>query len=1391
MKGSRIRVRKPLPVARGFSAVVGALCFMLCLGASPALAAVGQFGSEGEGAGQFEEPIGIAVNQQSGDVYVADTKNSRVEQFDAAGQFIRAFGWGVSDGSTEAFQVCQAPGPCFPGIQGAGGGQFNRPVGIAVDNSSGLTQGDVYVEDAENHRIERFESDGKFVLAFGQFGSLAENTIAVGSTGTVYVGGVGHVETFSAAGVAEGEIALPEAGEIRALAVDSSGGLYIHGLQSGVRKYDGAGVELGDPRDEENAGDLSLAIGPSDELFVSEPERQHVYAYDASGTQLASVTGEVASGAGGGIAFGNGIGALYVLHRAPASVRLLTLPPPGPVVLEGSESGSELLPTSAKLNATINPEGAPAKYHFEYGTSTAYGESTAIATLNAVNEVQSVSVVAAGGGFTLAFNGEESAEIPFNATSAEVQAALEGVPSLGAGQIAVSGEPGGPWSVEFTGTRGGEHVAELSPNPGNLTGPPEPSASVTVTTSAVSLFDDREVNSPITGLQPATTYHFRVVATNALNQTTFGPDETFTTLPPVSIESESSSGVTATSARLNTVLNAHGLPTEFHFEYGLSSAYGSSAPTSDAEAGESSEPESFSLTVQNLQPASVYHYRVVAHNALGTTDGPDQIFTTQAAEPTGLQRVESPGLLDGRGWELVSPANKHGVSLESITKEGALIQAAQDGDALAYIATGPTDSEPPGNRSDEPQQLLSARTAAGVWSTQDVAVPHRAVVGYQPGNPSEYKLFSSDLTLAVVEPLGATPLSPQTTERTPYMREADGSYRPLVTGANVPVGTKFGGEESAPELFGGGVEFVTATPDLRHLLIKSPTSLVEDFESPGGGAESLYEWSEGRIEPVSILPGGVAAEGAASGGDRNRQERNAISADGSRVFFTVGERLYMRDMTRKETVHVSAAAPGVKESELPARFQFASSNGSRAFFTDEARLTKGAKAKSLAPDLYECTIAVVEEELQCELRDLSVDANTNVGEAASVQGAMLGGDEGGRNVYFVAKGALAPGATSGTCPDASEGACLNLYVYDTETQSTRLVAVLSEHDKPDWIATEGEGIDLGDVTSRVSPNGRYLAFMSQRPLTGYDNRDARSGARDEEVFLYDNDTGKLSCASCDPTGQRPSGVFDEGVFPGLLVDRPLLWAGQWLAGSIPGWTRIELPRALHQSRYLSDSGRLFFNSPGPLVAADTNGTQDVYEYEPDGVGSCNLAPACLGLISSGSSSEETAFLDASETGDDVFFLTAAQLSTADQDNALDIYDAHVCSLAPGCASPAPGEPPPCVSADACRFAPTPQPGIFGAPASSTFSGAGNLAPPSPPKAKPLTRAQKLAKALKACKRKPKRERARCIKQARARYSQRQAGKKSSRSAGKKKKTQNRPVGKKKGSTSTRATGGRS
>ena len=131
--------------------------------------------------------------------------------------------------------------------------------------------------------------------------------------------------------------------------------------------------------------------------------------------------------------------------------------------------------------------------------------------------------------------------------------------------------------------------------------------------------------------------------------------------------------------------------------------------------------------------------------------------------------------------------------------------------------------------------------------------------------------------------------------------------------------------------------------------------------------------------------------------------------------------------------------------------------------------------------------------------------------------------------------------------------------------------------------------------------------MSDRDLTGYDTDRCRHRKADEEVYEYDAETGRLACASCEPTGARPHGIeykTSEGYKNMPLTGGEKVWEPYVsLAANVPGWTPYKLVTAAYQSRYLSNSGRLFFNSLDGLVPKDGNNQWDVYEYEPEGVGS--------------------------------------------------------------------------------------------------------------------------------------------------------------------------------------------
>jgi hypothetical protein len=879
------------------------------------------------------------------------------------------------------------------------------------------------------------------------------------------------------------------------------------------------------------------------------------------------------------------------------------------------------------------------------------------------------------------------------------------------------------------------------------------------------------VSADLGGLEPGTTYYYRLQASNdnGTNEGEASQTQHFTTPGPGLLE-ESAFGISSTSATVAALIDPHGASTTYYFQYGTTTAYGSDTPAAPGDpigAGESNVEVTRHL--QGLSPSTVYHYRVVAVSELevepgvtGTSsfDGHDETFTTQAS---GGSLV----LPDGRAWEQVSPVDKHGADIFPLEPKGDVIQSSDAGDSMTYVAFGPTEAAAPGY--DAGVQVLSRRGSHD-WSSQDLALSHSTATGGTLGG-GDFRFFSGDLSLGLAEPAGlaefsslAPEVSPPDTEPTLYVRhnttcgvQPSTCYLPLVTGApgyaDVPSGTVFGYHlvDGTPAV---NLNLVGATNDLSHVVFSSTVALTaEPIEEAG-----LYEWSAGKppAEELRLITG------QAPGRDDSAfpiNGRDAVSGDGSRVIFETRAagstdpfgHLYQRDLTRGQTVQLDEVQPGASGAGTPgAIFQAASSDGSIVYFTDRQRLTgdSGASGSGNEPDLYECKMHEAAGEEKCDLADVTPET---AGQRANVQGAVLGTSEDGAYVYFVATGVLSdqPNSTGQRAvADAPN-------VYEDHNGAIKLIAVLSSKDKNDWAQEPNLRFvhELERQTTRVSPDGRYLAFMSDQSLTGYDNVDVSSDKPDEEVFLLDAGTDRLTCASCNPSGARPEGVELAGS-----VNE---------AASIPGWTPYRNELSLYQSRYLSNSGRLFFNSSDALVPQDINKQQDVYEYEPVSIGDCTAsspnyvasADGCAGLISSGTSKAGSIFMDASDSGDDVFFLTTEKLVGSDVDSAGDVYDAHVCSTEAPCPN-ALSSPPPCTTADSCRSAPLPQPGIFGSPASATFVGAGNATlrqgPTTTPKS--LTRAQKLARALKICHRKTKRKRTACERKARKRYPGKQARK---------------------------------
>jgi hypothetical protein len=340
------------------------------------------------------------------------------------------------------------------------------------------------------------------------------------------------------------------------------------------------------------------------------------------------------------------------------------------------------------------------------------------------------------------------------------------------------------------------------------------------------------------------------------------------------------------------------------------------------------------------------------------------------------------------------------------------------------------------------------------------------------------------------------------------------------------------------------------------------------------------------------------------------------------------------------------------------------------------------------------------------LHEFNLASKTSTAIAPRVWG-VVGASEDASRISFVSKAQLIPGANAeGKAPIAGKP---NLYLFDSTKSGSdryRFIGNLSNADVPNPVLSAPSPVSALAVfqSSRVSPDGSQIVFMSTASLTGYDNTDRSSGEADAEIFAYDataaGGQGRLRCVSCDPSGQRPAGANLElrGSRSGP--------SGLWAAAVLP------FPEsALYSSRVISEDGkRIFFESYGALALNDTNGKVDVYQWEATGTGSCGaqapayspLSDGCLTLISSGESPSDSQFLDASPDGRDVFFTTASSLLPQDP-GLIDIYNAR----AGGGYPPPPGQPAVC-EGEACQNPPSPP--TDPTPASFTFNGPGNMKP---------------------------------------------------------------------------------
>jgi hypothetical protein len=787
------------------------------------------------------------------------------------------------------------------------------------------------------------------------------------------------------------------------------------------------------------------------------------------------------------------------------------------------------------------------------------------------------------------------------------------------------------------------------------------------------------VHATLSGLRGGTTYHERIVGSNE-NGSNGGADEPFITLGP-SVSGTEAMGITGTEATLKGAVDPRGSATTYRFQYLTQAEFEESGwaaaietPAGGGSVGAGTTPVAVSTTIGGLASGTTYRLRIVAASTggpdAGQTEGEEVRFTTFVPS--------SPGLPDGRRYEQASPVDKNGADIQGSIDS---VQASLSGDRVTFFAN---TGIPGGEGSQEFPTYMAARAADGSgWSTEGLLPPATYgpvahVLGWTEGLEDTYDYASEESAGA----LGSLLLRSNTAGSVTQVSTAPPENNSLAF-----AGSSNGGAVALVESMKGGV-----LPDD---LAGKQNVYVYDREADRLVIAGLM--NDGSVPPGGAMAGPYAWRGKSTevgGGAVQRyytQPIHAISADGTKVFFTAGGtgQLYVRlnpfapqsavdgegactEAAKACTVRISAPVEGVADPGTPAAFVGASVDGRSAFFLDRGKLTADATGGS-GFDLYRYDLA------SGSLADLTLDAVDKAG--ARVEG-VLGISRDGRRLYIAAAGAL-----NGEASQAPAGEA-NLYAVDGAT--TRLIGRLGEELNWTPVATTAGGTHI-TRTSRVSADGSTLLFSSRRELTGYRNHGFA------ELYLY-RAGGGVTCISCNPSGEAPVGGA--------------------------GVQEIRAPSIKIESHYnfmtrnlSADGRRVVFDSADKLLPADHNDVNDVYEWEAPGKGSCTAASAayqpssegCLFLISGGAAGVRPSYLgDVDEEGENIFFFTDERLVAQDKDELVDVYDARVGGgIAAQEAEPAA----PC-EGEAC-LGPSSSAPALATPGTSTFVGPENGKRPKP------------------------------------------------------------------------------
>ena len=591
-------------------------------------------------AGGFGFPLGVAINQSTEEVYVSDYNAGVVYAFEASG----------AEDPTHP-KLTEAP-------PGHGSYQFTNPYGVAIDESTKPTHGDIYVASAGSGEVTQFNASGvrtsqapitaANVPAAGttQSGGLPSvvnngvfvpTGVAVTSVGDLYVADQSNnvVDLFESNGTFISQLAAGDIAGPNLIAVDSSGNLYVAQNGSGLLEFSATGTCLNSCTPIDPAASLGVAINAAGHIFADEGGQVSEYEPNASlidsfgqPTQEPPFVGLSSSF---DLAVNDTTGDLYASNLGSGNVSVF-----GPLVtLPNVTTGPPTSPgqTSATMTGHVDLGGGGevTACRFEYGTDTSYS-SGSIPCAPAAPYGTATDVTAQLSGLI----SETTYHYRLYAKNAEGEVVGEDETFTPHSVAGLESKPATDITTKsaqingsFVGNGEDTHYYfewGTEPSYGHKT-PLEDAGSPAGPTPTPLSFD-------LSGLNSLITYHYRVVAENSAG-TTFGPDQEFTTLQAVAgITTEPPTEVTSITATLNGSFVGNGEDTHYYFEWGTDTSYGNTTPEVDAHSPSGPSPTAVSSEVVGLAPFTVYHYRVVASNGGGTNFGGDEEFTSLPGPPT-------------------------------------------------------------------------------------------------------------------------------------------------------------------------------------------------------------------------------------------------------------------------------------------------------------------------------------------------------------------------------------------------------------------------------------------------------------------------------------------------------------------------------------------------------------------------------------------------------------------------------------------------------------------------------------------------------------------------------------------------------------------------------------